>query len=116
MIASEVGLLESVCPGKAAELPAGFAEAHSKETATSDDAAKFHSKAEYLELQSKVREATLAALEELPEEKLDDPAPENVRAFCPTVGHLFVLISSHRMMHAGQMVPIRRKLGKPVKF
>ena len=37
LIASEVSLLDSICPGKAAELPAGFAEAHSKETATSDD-------------------------------------------------------------------------------
>ncbi len=50
LTASEVSLLEGICPGKAAELPAGFAEAHSKETAGSDDATKFCTKAEYLEL------------------------------------------------------------------
>ena len=116
LIASEVNLLDSVCPGKAPELPAGFAEAHSKETVGCDDASKFQSKAEYMELQSKVRAATLSALEELPDEKLDDPSPESFRAFCPTVGNMFILIGTHPMMHAGQIVPVRRRLNKPVKF
>ncbi len=71
LTASEVSLLEGICPGKAAELPAGFAEAHSKETAGSDDTSKFCTKAEYLELMDQVREATKAALDELPEEELD---------------------------------------------
>ena len=116
LIASEVNLLESVCPGKAVELPEGFADAHSKETVDSDDASKFCTKEEYMELMAKVRESTKAALDELTDEQLDSPAPENFQAFCPTVGHMFVLIGNHPMMHAGQLVPVRRELGKPVLF
>jgi len=116
LTASEVSLLESICPGKAAELPSGFAEAHSKETAGSDDPTKFLSKDEYLALMDKVRAATMEALDEIPDEQLDAPAPESFRSFCPTVGHLFTLIATHHMMHAGQIVPVRRQLGKPVVF
>ena len=116
LISSEVSLLEGICPGKAAELPEGFSEAHSKEKAGSDDAGDFRTKAEYMELMEKVRASTLAALEELPDASLDDPSPESLRAFCPTVGHVFILIGTHPMMHAGQLVPIRRQLGKPVMF
>ena len=116
LTASEVQLLESVCPGKGAELPAGFAEAHSKETAGSDDASKFLKKDEYMELMDKVRESTVAALDELSDEGLDAPAPEDFQSFCPTVGHLLMLIGTHPMMHAGQIVPVRRKLGKPILF
>ncbi|NND98492.1 MAG: DinB family protein [Pirellulaceae bacterium] len=116
LIASEVHMVESVCPGKGATLPDGFAEDHSKETAASDDASKFRTKDEYLSLMGQVREATAAALDELPDAKLDDPAPENFRSFCPTVGNMFILIGTHPMMHAGQIVPVRRQLGKPVVF
>ncbi len=116
LIASEVSLLDSICPGKAAELPAGFAEAHSKEAAASDDPSKFQSKEQYLELMDQVRQATITALEEIPDAELDSPSPENLRSFCPTVGHTFVLIGTHPMMHAGQFVPVRRKFGKPILF
>lgn len=116
LTASEVSLLEGIFPGKAAELPAGFAEAHSKEAVGSDDAAQFCTKAEYLELMDQVRAATQSALDDLSEQDLDAPAPEHLRSFCPTVGHVFVLIATHHMMHAGQFVPVRRRLGKPVMF
>ena len=116
LIASEVNLLEGICPGKAADLPDGFAAAHSKDTAGSDDASAFRSKAEYLALFEKVRQATKAALEEMSDDQLSAPAPENFRSFCPTVGHMFVLIGTHPMMHSGQIVPLRRKLHKPVVF
>jgi len=116
LIASEVDLLGSVCPDAAPTLPDGFAEQHAKDKADVDDAAQFRDKAEYLRSFQAVRRATLEALEALPEERLDEPAPEQMRAFCPTVGHVFVLIATHPMMHAGQLVPLRRKLGKPVKF
>lgn len=116
LTASEVGLLEGICPGKGAELPAGFAEAHAKENAGSDDASQFCTKAEYLDLMDKVRSATKAALDEIPEQDLDGPSPEHLRSFCPTVGNVFVLIGTHHMMHAGQFVPVRRRLGKPVLF
>jgi len=116
LIASEVNLLEGICPGKAATLPEGFAHAHSKDTANSDDASGFMSKDDYMALFGKVRQATTAALEELSDEQLSQPAPEHFQSFCPTVGHMFVLIGTHPMMHSGQIVPLRRKLDKPVVF
>ncbi len=114
LIVSEVGLVNDVCPGAAAELPAGFAEQHSKSTAGSDDAASFCTKQQYIDLIDKVRAATLAALDKLPDADLDNPSPERMRAFCPTIGSFFTLIGTHPMMHAGQFVPVRRALGKPV--
>ena len=116
LINSEVNILKSICPGKEAELPNGFADAHGKETAKSDEASKFLSKDEYLSLYKKVRASTLAALDETSDEQLSAPGPENFRSFCPTVGHVFVLIGTHPMMHAGQIVPVRRKLNKAVLF
>ena len=114
LIASEASLLNMVCPGSAAELPSGFAEQHNKETCGSDDAAKFCSKQQYTDLLEKTRAATIAALDALPDARLDEPAPERMRSICPTVGAFFGLIATHPMMHAGQFVPVRRALGKPV--
>ncbi|MAT72791.1 MAG: hypothetical protein CMJ58_25200 [Planctomycetaceae bacterium] len=114
LISSEAALLNSVAPGAAAELPDGFAEQHGKDATNADDPAKFCSKAQYLELFEQARAATKAALEGLSAEVLDAPAPEHMRSFFPTVGHMFMLMAMHPMMHAGQFVPVRRELGKPV--
>ncbi len=114
LINSEVGLLSAVCPGKAAELPAGFAEQHSKDKAQSNDPAGFLKRQEYVDLFQKVRAATVKALEEMPEAEFDQPSPEGLRKRFPTVGSVFTLIGVHPMMHAGQFVVVRRQLGKPV--
>ncbi len=114
LINSEAQLVNSICPGKGATLPAGFAEQHSKETTQSNDKSKFHSKQKYQELFEHVRGATLAALDAIPEAELDGPSPEHFRQHFPTVGDIFVLIATHPMMHAGQFVVVRRELGKPV--
>jgi len=114
LIASECNLLEMVAPGTAAELPAGFAAAHGKESCGENDASKFCSKQEYLDLFEKVQAATLAALAKFSDADLDQPGPEAFAPRFPTVGHVLVLIATHPMMHAGQFVPVRRKLGKPV--
>lgn len=114
LIAGEAHLLNQVCPGAAAELPAGFAEAHGKENSTCNDPAKFYTKQQYIDLMDKVRASTKAALEKLPDADLDKPGPESMRNFFPTVGSFFNMIATHPMMHAGQFVPVRRALGKPV--
>lgn len=114
LIASECSLLEAIAPGSAASLPEGFAAKHSKETTGVDDASQFYTKQEYLALFDKVHAATLAALEKTTEADLDAESPEHFRERFPTVGHIYVLIASHGMMHAGQFVPVRRELGKPV--
>ncbi len=114
LIASECNLLNAIQPGAAAELPEGFDGKHSKETIGEDDPAKFCTKQEYLDLLDKVRDASKAALANASDDDLDGPSPEQFRERFPTVGSLYVLISTHGMMHAGQFVPVRRALGKPV--
>ncbi len=114
LIASESNLLNMITPGTGPELPAGFAEKHTKETIGIDDPSKFCTKQEYLDLFDKCHAATLAALAKYPEADLDSPAPENIRSLVPTMGGMFTLIATHTMMHAGQFVPVRRALGKPV--
>jgi hypothetical protein len=114
LVSSEAYLLNTVCPGAAAELPAGFAEGHTKETVGVDDPAKFQSKQQYLDLFDRQRAATLAALEKLPEGDLERPSPPAFVKRFPTVGALLGLIASHPLMHAGQFVAVRRRLGKPV--
>lgn len=113
LINSERQLRLMVCPNSDCPLPDGFAEAHSKENATSDDAAKFLSKDRYLELYDQQRAATKAALDGLSDSDLSLPGPEKFK-MCPTVGHVFNLIASHVTMHVGQFVPVRRRLDKPV--
>lgn len=114
LISSECSLLDSICPGKAIELPEGFAERHGKEAVGENDPSKFCTKAEYLNLLAKAQAATSAALDDLSEADLDAEAPEQFREFFPTVGAIFSIIATHPMMHAGQFVPVRRKLDKPV--
>lgn len=114
LISSEIQLLNSVAPGQGIELPDGFADAHSKEKCNNDDPAGFYGKGAYVELFDKVRAASLSALDAFAESALDDPAPEDFREFCPTMGDMFTLIATHPMMHAGQFVIVRRQLGKPI--
>ena len=114
LISSEKMLLESLAPGAGPDLPEGFAEKHSKETIDDDNAANFCKKQEYLDLWQKVREASLAALDKLPESDLDGAAPEHFRSMFPTAGDVWMLVAMHGLMHSGQFVPVRRTLGKPV--
>ena len=101
---------------EAPALPDGFEAAYTRETAATDDPAKFATKAEYLALMDQMKAASLAAVEATPDGKLDAPGPESMRQYCPTVGAVLLLLGSHWLMHAGQFVPIRRKLGKPPLF
>jgi hypothetical protein len=114
LIASECSLLEAVAPGASIKLPDNFAAQHDKANAGSDDASKFATKQQYLDLLDKVQAATAAALDKVSAADLDKPGPESFQSFAPTVGSVFVLIATHPMMHAGQFVPVRRALGKPV--
>ncbi len=114
LIASECGLLNAIRPGSAPELPAGCAEQHGKNNTASDDPAQFLTNQQYLDLADKVHAATLAVLDAYPEPDFAKASPENFRKMFPTMGSIFILIATHPMMHAGQVVPIRRALGKPV--
>jgi hypothetical protein len=114
LISSENHLLEAAVPGASIKLPEGFDEKHSKEQIGNDNPKDFCTKQQYIDLFDKVHGATLAALEKLSDTDLDNPAPEKFRSRFPTVGSLIILIATHGLMHAGQFVPVRRKLGKPI--
>jgi uncharacterized damage-inducible protein DinB len=101
---------------QAPALPEGFAAAHSAEAAKSDDPAKFATKAEYLSLLDEMKAAALAAIDATPDSALEGPSPEAMREYAPTVAAALGVVGTHGLMHAGQFVPIRRKLGKPPLF
>jgi hypothetical protein len=115
LIAGEGMFLKEV-GATAPAMPPGFVEQHSKDKAGSDSAQGFRTKQEYLDLFAKVRATTLQALANLPEADLDKPVTGRLARIAPTVGALFFLAANHEMMHAGQFVVVRRKLGKPVLF
>ena len=97
-------------------LPAGFAEQHSKDTAAVDSPKGFATKAEYLDLFNKTREATLAAVDKMSESDFDKPTDGPISKMVPTLAGLAMLAGSHALMHMGQFSVVRRKLGKPVLF
>jgi hypothetical protein len=100
----------------APDLPPGFEEAHGKGAAACDDPARFATKEQYLALMDQMKAAILNAVDAVPEESLDQPGPESMRQYAPTVGSVLLLLGNHPLMHAGQYVPIRRKLGKAPMF
>ncbi len=97
-------------------LPDGFAEAYTAETAALDAPARFATKPEYLALLDQMKTAILAAIDATPEEDLDKPGPESMREYAPTIGAGLAVLGNHWIMHSGQFVPIRRKLGKAPLF
>jgi hypothetical protein len=116
LIASEAGIVNQ-CAGKTViELPAGFKEKYTKETASVNEASKLGTKADLLSLFDKVREKTCAWVGTLSAAELAKPGPESMRDFCPTVGHMVYLCPTHVAMHVGQIQVLRRKLDKPVLF
>lgn len=113
LIASENKMMTDVgC--RMPDLPDGLAESYTKDTSSSDDAGKFHTKEQYLTWMAEQREGTMAALAATTDEELSKPAPEAMREYAPTVGAVFNMIGIHALMHVGQFVPVRRKQGKPV--
>ena len=116
LISSERTMIDGVCPGTCPELPSGFEQAHSKENSKNDARDGFLTKKEYLGLYQKQREATLKALDSLPDADLDKPGPESLRQICPTVGSVFALQPIHQVWHMGQLTVLRRQLNKPVVF
>ncbi len=116
LISSEHSLNNMVYPDSMPALPAGFAEKHSKETASSDKSNDFYTKDEYLKFMEEQRAGTLALLERLSDEDLEKPAPDDIQKVGATVGAVIAGQSAHWMMHAGQWVIVRRQLGKKAMF
>jgi hypothetical protein len=105
------------CAGRTiVELPAGFADRYKKDTAGENDPKKMGSKAELLALFDKNRNAIASWVATLSTDDMTKPAPERLRGFAPTVGHVVQVIPAHLSMHLGQIQVLRRKLGKPLLF
>lgn len=117
LISVERRVVEAVKPGSSPALPEGFDAQHAKATQALDDPAAFPTKDQYLAAWKAQREATKAALETMTDEELAQPHPvESIRHLCPTVGAVFNLTAQHALLHAGQFVPVRRKVALPIAF
>jgi hypothetical protein len=106
----KMGLPDAVYPA----LPDGFGKQHDKETCGQEPPKGFLSKGEYLNLFTKVRQATVEHLAKLSDSDLDKPTTGKMAQFAPTLGALLLLVSNHTLMHGGQVCVLRRKLNKPI--
>ena len=117
LIQSEATLIREQLPDAVfPETPSGFADQHGKTTQSQEPPKGFLSKAQYLEWFMKTRQATLATVDTLSDADLDKATLGQMAQWAPTLGHFFLLICNHTMMHAGQFSVVRRKLGKPILF
>jgi DinB superfamily len=114
IIAGERWMVEGIKPGSSPALPEGFDEGHGQTASNVDDPSKYYSKDRYQKLLKAQREATKQVLEGLSDADLDAPGPESFRSYAPTVGAVMMMVGTHLLMHVGQFVSVRRKLGKPV--
>jgi hypothetical protein len=114
LIVTEQRALTGVFGGTPPPLPEHFATRHGKEGAGDDSSQGLATKAVYLDLYDRTRQATIDALEKLPEADLDKPTEGNIARMAPTVGDAFLLMAQHPLLHVGQYSIVRRKLGKPV--
>lgn len=111
-ILSEHNDVDKQVPGVMPALPPGFAEKYSKETAASDDASKFCTKAELIETFQAQRAGTMQAFAKVSDADFDRPSGVE---YAPNVGAVFALQGSHYLMHVGQWAVVRRQLGhKPL--
>ena len=114
LIVAENGILSKIAPDAAPPLPAGFAEKYTKETATIDDPKAFCSKEELLRVKQQQRDALLAYLKQTTAEDLSKPSGLE---WAPTVGAASIAAGGgHWLMHCGQYVVVRRKLGHKAMF
>jgi uncharacterized damage-inducible protein DinB len=111
LIVAERSWIEGMKPGSCPALPEGFAAAHTKETAAPNTLPRTFSKDDYMKAWQAQNAATLAVLDAATDEQL--AAPSGVD-FAPTGAALLNMTGIHALMHAGQFVAVRRKLGKPV--
>ena len=116
LITSDHSMVEGIASGSMPALPDGFAAKYTAEQASVDDSQEFETKATLMRVFEEQNAALLATLDQLPEADLDNPAPEAMRSYAPTVAAAFLLVGTHWLMHAGQWVIVRRQLGKPPLF
>lgn len=105
-----------VAPGIELPLTPAFEAAAARESAASDDPARFVPKAELIAVLRAAAEAIDNALARLVDADLGRPAPLEFQTFAPTLGQLILMVPLHLTLHLGQIQVIRRTLGKPNIF
>jgi hypothetical protein len=113
LISSERFFVETVSPGSCPRLPDNFEEGHGRKCTNIDDPSKYLPLAKYKELWKAQRDATRAVLDTLSDSDFDRKT-QGLPDFIPTVGAAMNLCGDHALMHLGQFVAVRRKLGKPI--
>ena len=113
IIHSESNLLDGFVLGKPNRFPE-WEGVFSMGTTPSTDASKYPSLDELLTKFEEMRAATLAHLDTLSDEDLDNPshAPEEFGLPFATVGACFSAMSTHMAFHAGQVADARRAAGR----
>src|ERR1700722_19084260 len=114
LINSEQSLFKYVPGASVIELPAGWGEKYSGEASRSEATTGYLTKAQYLEWYKKSRDNVVKTIDGLSDKDLDTPTQGRMAQFFPTIGEVLILVANHPLMHAGQIVVVRRKLGKPV--
>lgn len=114
LITADQQMINGSVPGTLPPLPEGFAEKYAKEKAASDNPADFASREELMQLMQSQHATILEKLKGMSAEELDQPGPESMRSYAPTVGAAFNMIGTHWLMHCGQWVAIRRECGRDI--
>jgi hypothetical protein len=115
LIQAEQSLLKSAAPSAPTiELPAGWDKQYSAESGKVSPPTGFATKSEYLALYQRSRANFLKALDAATDADFERPTQGRLARVAPTTADMFLLIANHPMMHVGQWVVVRRKLGKPV--
>ena len=73
-------------------------------------------KAEAWKLFTEQGKLTVEFIRTFPEAKYDEPSPEKLRGFVPTVGGVVGLLATHPYWHFGQVTFSRRSLKKAMLF
>ena len=116
LLLSDFNHINDILPGSMPALPEGFAERYSRDTAASDDPARFLNKESLQKIYHEQRAAILKALDSVSADDLDRPSPEKYQQYAPTWASLFDLAGVHWLMHCGQWAVVRRQIGKPALF
>jgi uncharacterized damage-inducible protein DinB len=114
LINAEQSLAKYLPGATGIELPPGWGEKYSSEASRSDATTGYLTKTQYLELYKKSRDNLVKTIDRFSDQDLDKPTEGRLSQMFPTVGELLMLVANHPLMHAGQIVVVRRKLGKPV--
>ena len=116
LLKSTFGIAAGSMPTPLPELPEGFGDKYTKETAASDNLEDFHTKEELMSLYNAQRDALIEGIEKLTEADMQKDAPEHFKQIATTAGEINAFQPLHWLMHVGQWAVIRRQLGRPPLF